>query len=295
MRRRQFMTLGGYLVAWPHVVLAQPSGRIRRIGLLSPFSENDSETRTRLAAFKQSLEGLGWTEGRNIRIDIRYSDGNPERTRIAAAELVALTPNMLLAYANPAVSALQPLTRTIPIVFTQVSAPVESGFVSNLAHPEGNITGFHSFEPSMGGKWLELLKSMAPHVRRAAVVYHPNIAANVAFLRAAEAASASFGMTVTAAAVRDGTDIERSVTAFAQEPGGGLIVAPAPPTFDRRDLVIALADRFRLPAIYSYRFFIKSGGLASYGYEGSEQFQAAATYVDRILRGAKRSGSAPGG
>src|SRR5262245_2582632 len=149
MRRRQFMTLGSCLVAWPQVVLAQPPGRKRRIGLLSPFSENDSEKQSRLAAFKQSLEGRGWTEGRNLLVGVGYRDGNPERTRLAAADLVALTPDVLVAYANPAVSALQPLTRTIPIVFTQVSAPVESGFVSNLAHPEGNITGFHSFEPLM--------------------------------------------------------------------------------------------------------------------------------------------------
>ena len=287
MKRREFMALASWFIACPQLASGQSSERKRRIGLLSPFSEQDNETQARLAAFKQLLDKLGWTEGRNIQIDLRFSDGNPERTRAAAAELIALAPDVLVAYANPAVSALKPLTRTIPIVFTQVSAPIESGFVSNLAKPEGNVTGFHSFEPSMGGKWLELLKEIAPRLRRVAVVYDPNIAANVAFLRAAEAASPSFGMAVTEAPVRDGADIERAITSFAHELDGGLILAPAPATFDRRDLIIALAERFRLPAVYSYRFLIKSGGLASYGFEGLEQFQAAATYVDRILRGAK--------
>jgi ABC-type uncharacterized transport system substrate-binding protein len=223
MRRREFMALASWFIAWPQLASGQSSERKRRIGLLSPFSERDTETQARLAAFKQLLDKLGWTEGRNIQIDLRFSDGNPERTRVAAAELIALAPDVLVAYANPAVSALKPLTQAIPIVFTQVSAPIESGFVSNLAKPEGNITGFHSFEPSMGGKWLELLKEIAPRHRRVAVVYDPNIAANVAFLRAAEAASPSFGMAVTEAPVRDGADIERAITAFAQELDGGLI------------------------------------------------------------------------
>ena len=290
MRRREFITLIGAAAAWPLAARAQQRDRIRQIGVLSPFSENDSETKTRLTAFKERLEQLGWTDGRNVRIEYRFSEGNIERTRAAAAELVAIGPDVIVAYANPAVSALKPITSTIPIVFTQVSDPVGSGFVTDLAHPGGNITGFHSFEPAIGGKWLEVLKQIAPSVRRAAVVHDPRIAANVSFFRAAESASSSLGITVTSAGVTNAADIEREITAFGQEPNGGLVVAPAPSTFDRRDLIITLAERWHLPAIYSYRFNVKSGGLVSYGYEGIEQFQQAATYVDRILRGAKPGG-----
>jgi putative ABC transport system substrate-binding protein len=291
LRRRDFIkVVGGTAVAWPLTARAQQRDRIRQIGLLSPFSENDSETKARLTAFKERLEQLGWTNGRNVRIEYRFSEGNIERTRAAAAELVALGPDVIVAYANPAVSALKPITSTIPIVFTQVSDPVGSGFVTNLAHPGGNITGFHSFEPAIGGKWLEVLKQIAPSVSRAAVVHDPRIAANASFFRAAESASSALGVTVTSAGVTNAADIEREITAFAQEPNGGLVVAPAPSTFDRRDLIIALAERWRLPAIYSYRFNVKSGGLVSYRYEGLEQFQQAATYVDRILRGANPAG-----
>lgn len=288
MRRREFVSLfGGALAAWPLTAHGQQRDRVRQIGLLNPFSENDPETKARLAAFKERLEQLGWADGRNIKIEYRFSDGKIERTRAAAAELIALTPDVIVAYANPAVSALKPLTSTIPIVFTQVSDPVGSGFVTDLAHPGGNVTGFHSFEPGIGGKWLEVLKQIAPSVRRAAVVHDPRIAANVSFFRAAEFASSSLGITVISAGVTNAADIEREITAFAQEQNGGLVVAPAPSTFDRRDLIIALAEQWRLPAIYSYRFNVKSGGLVSYGFEGLEQFQQAATYVDRILRGAK--------
>ena len=289
MRRRDFLgVFGGAVTAWPTTVRGQQRDRIQQIGLLSPFSENDPETKARLAAFKERLEKLGWSDGRNIKVEYRFSEGNPERTRAAATELVALSPDVIVAYANPAVSALKPVTSTVPIVFTQVSDPVGSGFVTDVAHPGGNITGFHSFEPAIGGKWLEVLKQIAPAVRRAAVVHDPRIAANVSFFRAAESASSSLGVAVTSAAVTNAADIEREITAFAQSgPDAGLVVAPAPPTFDRRDLIIALAERWRMPAVYSCRFNVKSGGLVSYGYEGTEQFQQAATYVDRILRGEK--------
>jgi len=289
MRRRELITLlGGAAAAWPLKARGQQRDRVRQIGVLSPFSENDPETKAKLAALIDGLERLGWTSGRNIRIEYRFSDGNIERTRAAAAELVAFTPDVIVAYANPAVSALKPITTTIPIVFTQVSDPVGSGFVTDLAHPGGNITGFHSFEPAIGGKWLEVLMQIAPSVRRVAVVHDPRIAANVSFFRAAESASSSLGVAVTPAGVTNAADIEREITAFAQRGSdGGLVVAPAPSTFDQRDLIIALAERWRMPAIYSYRFNVKSGGLVSYGYEGTEQFQQAATYVDRILRGEK--------
>ena len=255
--------------------------------MLISFSQTDPETQALIAAFKQRFEELGWTEGGNVQIDYRFTDGNPERTRLASAELVGLTPDVILADANPAVSSLMQVTKSIPIVFTRTSDPVGSGFVSNLAHPGGNVTGFHSFEPAIAGKWLEVLKELAPGVRRAAVVHHPDIAANVAFVRAAEAASSTFGVTITSAAVRNAKDVEETITKFAQEPNGGLVVAPAPPTFDNRELVVALAARFRLPAVYSYRFFVTSGGLASYGYDAKDIWRAAAAYVDRILRGEK--------
>ncbi|HXX06599.1 MAG TPA: ABC transporter substrate-binding protein [Pseudolabrys sp.] len=287
MRRREFITLVGAAVAWPLAARAQQVERPRRIGVLIPFRESDPETQILLAAFKQRFRDLGWIEDRNVRFDHRYTDGNPEPTRVAAAELVALSPDVILAYANPAVSSLMLVTRTIPIVFTQASDPVGSGFVPNLAHPGGNITGFHAFEPAISGKWLEILKQIAPGVRRVAVVHHPNIAANVAFVRAAEAASPIFGVTVTAAGVRNPSDIERALEEFAREADGGLIVAPAPSTFDNRELITALAARLRLPAVYSYRFFVTSGGLASYSLEGKDLWRAAASYVDRILRGEK--------
>ena len=193
---------------------------------------------------------------------------------------------MIFVSTNPAVSALMQSTRTIPIVFTWVSDSVGSGFVASLAHPGGNVTGFHNFEPVLGGKWLEVLKQIAPRVRRAAVVHVPEIAANVAFLRVAEAASASLGMTATGADVRDAADIERVLTAFAREPNGGLIVTPSPLTATRRDLIIASAARLGLPAIYPFRFYSKDGGLVSYGINQLEQVQEAASYVDRVMRGA---------
>ena len=287
MQRREFITLlGGAATAWPFLAEAQNTELVRRIGVLIPFSEADAETQTLLAAFKQCFQELGWIEGRNVLVESRFTDGNPERTRGAGVELVAFAPDAILAYANPAVSSLIQVTRTIPIVFVQASDPVGSGFVSNLARPGGNITGFHSFEPAIGGKWLEVLKEVAPEVRRAAVIHHPNIAANAAFVRAAEAASFASGVMVVAAGVRNAADIENVVTKFAQEPNGGLIVAPAPPTFDNRDMIVALAAHLRLPAVYSYRFFVASGGLASYGIDGKDQWRAAASYMDRILRGA---------
>src|SRR3974390_2507477 len=202
MRRREFITLiSGAVTSRPLAAFGQRGQRVRRIGVLIPFHA-DSETQPLLPAFTQRFKELGWTEGDNVHIDYRFTDGNPERTRAASAELVGLSPDVILAYANPAVSSLMQVTQSIPIVFTQASDPVGSGFVSNLAHPGGNITGFPSFEPAIAGKWLEVLMELAPGIRRAAIVYHPSIAANLAFVRAAEAASSAFGGAVTAAAVQ---------------------------------------------------------------------------------------------
>lgn len=287
MRRRKFLgVLGGVAAAWPLVASAQQPDRVRRIGVLMGFAENDEVWQAYLTAFKQRLQDLGWTDGRNVRFDIRFTGESTERTRIAAAELVALAPDVIFVTTNPVVSALTQATRTIPIVFTWVSDSVGSGYVASLAHPGGNVTGFHNFEPAMGGKWLGVLKQIAPRVRRAAVVHVPEIAANVAFIRVAEAASTSLGMTVTAAGVRDAADIERVLMEFAREPNGGLIVTPSPLTATKRDLIIAVAARLGLPAIYSFRFYVASGGLVSYGIDQLETVREVASYVDRILRGA---------
>jgi putative ABC transport system substrate-binding protein len=285
-RRNLIFLLGGAAAIWPLVVWAQQDGRMRRIGVLMGFAENDEVWQAYLVAFKERLRDFGWIDGRNLRIDYRFTGENAERTRVAAEELVALSPDVIFVSTNPAVSALTQVTRTIPTVFTWVSDAVGSGYVASLAHPGGNITGFHNFEPELGGKWLELLKEMAPGVRRVAVVHVPEISANVSFLHVVEAASASFGVTVTAAQVRDAADIERVVTAFAREPNGGLIVTPSPLTATRRDVIIAAAARLDLPAIYSFRFYTASGGLLSYGINQMETVRDAASYVDQILRGA---------
>jgi putative ABC transport system substrate-binding protein len=287
MERRDFIAfLGGAAAMWPLAALAQQSERVRRIGMLIPFSENDSEVQARLVAFKQRLQDLGWADGRNVRIDYRFTGENTERIRIGAVELVAVAPDVIVAYANPSVAALLQATRVIPIIFAQVSDPVGSGFVASLARPGGNITGFHNFETAIGGKWLEVLKQIAPGVHRVAVVHNPDIAVNVAFLHAAEAASASLGMTVIAAGVRAAADIDSALTAFAREPNGGLIVAPNPVNLINREPIIASAARLGLPAIYPYPYYPRSGGLVSYGFDQIEQSRGAASYVDRILRGA---------
>ena len=271
----------------PLAARAQQSGRVRRIGVLIGVAESEEVWQGYLEAFRQRLQELGWTDGRNARIDYRFTGENTERIRIGARELVALAPDVILVASNPGVSALMEATRTIPIVFISASDSVGSGFVASLARPGGNITGFHNFEPSIAGKWLEVLKQIAPGVRRVAVIHIPEIAANVAFLRVAEAASPSLGLTVTAAGVRDIADIERVLTAFAREPNGGLVVTPSPITgAASRDPIVALVARLRLPAIYAFRYFPTSGGLVSYGVDRMEQVRGAASYVDQILRGA---------
>jgi putative tryptophan/tyrosine transport system substrate-binding protein len=286
VKRRDFISLIGGAAAWPLDGRAQQRDRIRRIGVLIPFTE-DAETQALVVALRQRFQELGWTEGRNVQLDYRYTEGNPERTRIASAELVAFGPDAILAYANPAVSSLMQVTHTIPIVFTQASDPVGSGFVSNLARPGGNITGFHSFEPAIAAKWLDVLKQLAPSVRRVAVLHDPGIAANTAFLRTTESASGTFGVTVTAAGVHSAEEIQRTLMEFAKDPDGGLIVAPAPPTFGNRQMIADMAAKLHLPAVYSYRFFVTSGGLASYSIDGRDLWRAAASYLDRILRGEK--------
>jgi putative ABC transport system substrate-binding protein len=286
MRRREFITLlGGATAAWPLAARAQKNDRLRHVGVIMGFAQNDEVWQAYLATFRQGLQELGWTGGRNIRFDYRFTGESTERMRIVAEEMVALAPDVIFVSTNSVVSATLKATRSIPVVFTWVSDPVGSGFVPNLAHPGGNITGFHNFEPAIGGKWFDLLRQIAPGLRRVAVIHVPEIVPNVAFLRVVEAAAPALDMTVTAGEVRNAADIERVLPAFAQNGGGGLIVTPSALTATRRDLIIALAARLGLPAIYSFRFYAASGGLMSYGIDQLELVRAAASYVDRILRG----------
>ena len=286
MRRREFITLFGGAAAWPLAARAQQGERMRRIGVIMGFAEDDEVWQAYLATFRQRLHEFGWSEGHNIEFDYRFTGESTERMRIAATEMVAKAPDVIFVTTNPVVSALMQVTHTIPIVFTWVSDSVGSGYVANFAHPGGNITGFHNYEPALGAKWMGILKEIAPAVHRVAFVHVPEITANVAFMRVGEASSAQLGMTVSGAGVRNAADIERVLTEFAQEPNGGLIVTPSPLTATRRALIIDLAARLRLPTIYSFRFYAASGGLLSYGIDQTELVREAASYVDRILRGA---------
>ena len=288
MRRRDFINfLGTAAVAWPISAHAQQE-RLRRIGILIPFpDENEPQVKARLSAFKQRLHELGWIESRNIRFDYRFTSQDAERIHTGAQELIALGPDVMVAWGNAVAVILQKATKTIPIVFVSVSDPVGGGFVTNLARPGGNSTGFQNFETAIGGKWLDVLKEIAPSVRRVAFVHSPDISANVEFMHAAEAASTSLGMTVTAAGVRGVADIAQALTGLAKEPNGGLIVAPFPFIATNQDRIIALASDLHLPAIYPFRYFATNGGLASYGFDTVEPHREAASYVDRILKGEK--------
>jgi putative ABC transport system substrate-binding protein len=287
MKRRELITLLGSAAAlWPLAARAQQTDRVRRIGVLMGFSENDEVWQNYLATFKQRLQDFGWTDGRNVRIEIRFAGENNKRTQEAAQELIALSPDVIFVSTNPVVSAVKQATDTIPIVFTWVSDSVGSGYVATLARPSGRITGFHNYEPVFGGKWLGVLKQIAPAVRRVAVVHVPEISANVAFIPMIEAAASALGVSVSAAKVRDAADLERVLSTFAGEPDGGLIVTPSPLTATRRDVIVEAAARLGLPAIYPFRFYCESGGLVSYGCDQLEQVREAASYVDRILRGA---------
>jgi putative tryptophan/tyrosine transport system substrate-binding protein len=287
MRRREFITLlGGAAAAWPLAARAQPGERVRRIGVLINVIADIHDQRSRLAAFRQALQQLGWADGRNIRIDYRLAEGDPERLRSHAAELIALTPDAMLAVGSPSLGELQRATRTIPIVFVTVTDPVAGGFVDSLARPLGNITGFAQFEYSLSGKWLELLKEIAPRVTRAAVIRNPANASGIGQFAAIQAAAPSFGIELRPVDVRDPREIERAVTAFARASSDGLIVTSAGAS-GQRDLIIALAARHRLPAVYPFRFYVAAGGLVSYGPDFLEQYRQAAGYIDRILKGEK--------
>jgi putative ABC transport system substrate-binding protein len=289
MRRRDFITLlGGAAVVWPLAAQAQQSERRRRIGVLIQLVEGDPEGQKRLAAFREHLEKLGWRVGVNLQIDYRWAVSSAERAQTATAELLSPTPDVILANGTNALRAAQQATRTVPIVFTTVIEPVGQGFVANLAHPGGNITGFSYLEASVGGKWLNLLKQIAPQVTRVACVFNPQRGPySVGISYFAEESAQRSAVQYVAAPVFGPQEIESVLTRVAHDPGGGLIVSPDAFTVTHRKLIIDLAARYGLPAVYSERIFAAEGGLVSYGGDYVDHFRQAATYVDRILRGEK--------
>jgi putative tryptophan/tyrosine transport system substrate-binding protein len=291
MRRREFITLSGGAVAtsllFPLAARAQQSEHVPRIGVLMNLAAEDPETKARLTAFEQVLQRLGWTIGQNVRIDDRAAGGNTDKLRSYAAELVALAPDVILAQSSTAVALLLQTTRSVPIVFADISDPVGAGFVDSLARPGGNATGFMLLEYSLSGKWLELLKEIAPSVTRAAVLRDPANPAGIAQFGAIQATAQSLGVEVSPVSIRDADEIERAVAAFARSANGGLIVTPGAATSVHRDQVIALAARHKLPAVYAFRLNVTGGGLISYGPDLVDQFRRAAGYVDRILKGEK--------
>jgi putative tryptophan/tyrosine transport system substrate-binding protein len=288
VKRRQFITLlGGAAAAWPLAARAQQGERMRRIGVLMNLGSDDAEGQARNAAFLQSLQELGWTVGRNVRIEYRWGAGDAELFRRHASELVALAPDVILAAGGAVVPSLLQATRTVPIVFTGTPDPVGAGFVESLARPGGNATGFTIYEYGISGKWLELLKEIAPHVTRAAVIRDPAIAAGVGQLGAIQSVAPSLGVELRPLGVRDAGEIERAITAFARSPNGGLIVTGSTLATVHRDLIVTLAARHKLPAVYFARYFVVGGGLISYGPGLVDQYRDAAGYVDRILKGEK--------
>jgi putative ABC transport system substrate-binding protein len=289
MDRRAFLAGAAALLAAPLTAEAQQMDRIRRIGLLIPFAESDEEAQAQIAAFQEALRTLGWNEGRNVRIDYRWAAQDTARIRTFAKELVELQPDVILARTTPVTVALLKETRTIPIVFAVVSDPVGDGLVASVARPGGNVTGFTNVDASLGSKWLQLLREITPRIRRVAFMFDPKMApgGGAYYRRLIEGAAPSVGVQVIATAVHDAADIKRAIEAFAREPNGGLIVLPDVTNVNHRRVTISLAAHHRLPAIYPTDYFAKDGGLISYGTDYLDLYRKAASYVDRILRGAK--------
>jgi putative ABC transport system substrate-binding protein len=288
-RRELLAALGGVAAAWPLAARAQQSERVRRVGVLMNLTADDDDASPRVTALAQGLQQLGWTAGRNVRIDYRWGAVDADRSRRYATELLALAPDVILASSSPAVAALQQATPTVPIVFVNIIDPVGAGFVDSLAQPGGNATGFISYEYGLSAKLLELLREIAPELKRVAVLRDPAIATGIGQLAVIQAAAPSFGVEVRPVGVRDADEIERAVTAFARSSNGGLIVTGSPLTALHRKLIIALVARHRLPAVYPFRYYPTSGGLISYGPDTTDPFRRAAGYVDRILKGEKPS------
>ena len=288
MRRREFITLVGASVTWPFAARAQQSTGMRRIGVLMNFRSDAPEGQARLAAFMQALQKLGWNEGDNLRTDIRWAGDDVERYRKYSEELVGLKPDVILASASASVAALQRITRSVPIVFANVVDPVGAGYVTSVARPGGNTTGFTAFEYSIGGKWLELLEQMAPRVIRIAVIRDPAYASGIGQFAAIQSAASS-AVDLSVIDPRDAGELKRALETFTREPNGGLIVTALNSATAQHELIGSLALRHRIPAIHAFRYSILSGGLASYGPNTIDIYNRAATYVDRILKGAKPS------
>jgi putative ABC transport system substrate-binding protein len=286
MHRREFIGLIGGAAAWPLVAGAQPAERMRRIAVLIDAPKDD-RSRPRVAAFIQGLMDLGWNEGRNAQIHIRWGANNFERSRSLATELLALDPDVILTSGSPATAAMRQASAAIPIVFALVTDPVGAGFVDSLARPGANVTGFTLFEYSIGGKWLELLKEMAPGIKRVAVLRDAGVAAGAGQFGAIQAAAPSFGVELRPVGVSDGQEVERAISAFAPGPSDGMIVTASPLAAVYREQIVSLATRYRLPSVFAYRHFVAAGGLIAYGPDLINPFRRAASYVSRILRGEK--------
>jgi len=288
MKRREFIALiVGAAVAWPLAVRAQQAEQIRRIGVLLSIGESDPLSVMRVKSFQEGLRELGWVEGRNVRFDNRWAEGDADRYRRHAAELVSLGPDVILTGGTPAVRALQQATRTIPIVFVSISDPVGDGFVASLATPGGNTTGFSNYDPAMVGKWLELLKEIAPNTKKVAVVYNPDTAPYSIFLPQLKNAMQSFAMQMVPMLVRSVAEIESAIAALGRQPAVGLLAIPDSYTYVHRALLTSQVAKHRVPAVYPFSVFATSGGLVSYGVETADQYRRASSYIDRILRGAK--------
>jgi putative ABC transport system substrate-binding protein len=293
MRRREFIKVIGGAAAWPLAARAQQPDRMRLIGVLMGYAEADPAAQSQITAFRDTLTKLGWTEGTNLQIELRWGAGDADRIKAFAKELVDLRPDVILGHLTPVIGALARETQTIPIVFVNVADPIGSGFASNLAHPGGNITGFTIVQSAMGGKWVEILKEIAPRTVRVALLFNPATAAPLQFyMPSIQAAAPFYAVQASAAPVHAKDEIEGVIAALARDPGSGLFVLPDGFNTTNRDLIIALAARYGVPAIYSNRFFAGSGGLITYGADLVEQFRQAAGYIDRILKGAK-SGELP--
>jgi putative ABC transport system substrate-binding protein len=287
MRRREFIRLvGGAAAAWPLAARAQQSGQVRRIGVLMTGPADDGEGQSRLAGFLRGLQELGWNAGSNLQIDYRWANDNTQR-RQYAAELIALAPEVILASTSPSTAALQQASNTVPIVFAAVTDPVGQGFVASLPDPGGNITGFALYEYGIGTKWLGLLKEIAPNLMRVAVLRDPTLPFTSGELGAMQGVAPSLRVDVSAVNVRDAGEMERGIATFARQPNGGLVTLGSPITLAHRDLIVTLAAHHRLPAIYTTRYFVTSGGLMSYGPDRVDLYRRAAGYVDRILKGEK--------